>query len=271
MQASNTLNLRGLLLWCGIALFLATYLVFAPLIPLDYTTAFDPAARAMLNGQPPYSVDGVFNPPYLFVLLTPLTLLPPAVGGRVIVALAFVVFVAYTGMDKIKLVLVLTWPPVMIALMTGNIDFVMLIAIYAPSVVAIPILALKPQVGLGALLYLAAKRRLVGFWVLGLLVAGSVVIYGPWFLNADDATGYTWNVSPWLFSQVGSICIGLLLWLVAWRAQRIEIAIASSIFCAPFVGSQSYIALLPLAVASRYSLFALWLFAYAIVALKLIT
>ena len=67
----------------AIAILIVSALVTAPFIVsgIDWVTNLRPATLAFLRLQNPYLVHGTFNPPWLFILLAPLAILPEAIGG----------------------------------------------------------------------------------------------------------------------------------------------------------------------------------------------
>lgn len=160
-----------------IAVIVAAVAVYLP-APVDWRTAFRPAARAMLLTGDPYQVEGFFNPPWTVLPMIPLAFLPEQIGAALmfVAGLAGFAFAAHRlGASPIVLGAFILSPPVMHSLLNGNIDWLPLVGFVLPPQIGLFFILIKPQMGLAvALFWLVEAWREGGLRevirVLGLLV-----------------------------------------------------------------------------------------------------
>src|SRR5690554_118365 len=180
-----------------IAVIVAAVAVYLP-APVDWRTAFRPAARAMLLTGDPYQVEGFFNPPWTVLPMIPLAFLPEQVGAAImfVAGLAGFAFAAHRlGADPLVLGAFILSPPVVHSLLNGNIDWLPLIGF----------VLVKPQMGAAvAVFWLVEAWREGGwrevvrvFWPVVAALAVSFVLYGLWPLRSGQEVGLWWNASLW--------------------------------------------------------------------------
>lgn len=241
----------------------------APFIPagIDWDTVLRPATVAFLRLENPYNLDGVFNPPWLFVLLSPLATLPANIGGVILLWLNLITWTVIAfrfGKGSLaQLIAVLTFPIVVNGLLARNIDFMVMWGLLLPPEIGVFFLAIKPQVGGVGILYIAFcaykeggwKRLIKIFATPGILILLSFVAYGLWPLNAGNAIDLSWNASPLKILGWPSVLIGIFLSSLALRQKDQErgtnVAMAASPFFSPYVGSQSWVAILPALIGTK--------------------
>jgi hypothetical protein len=186
-----------------------------------------------------WTVPGIYNPWWSWLILAPFGLLPEAISWRLWLALNLAGYLAalrglgldweYTGL------VMLSWP-VLHGLRVGNMDgLVMAGAVLTPGL-GIWLLALKPQSGLVGLalavrsLYqardFASLAGLVGACLIGLLGGAHQAL--------DLAL--RWNVSAWPWS----IPVGAVLAWLAWRRDNLRLALAAAPMLSPYVAWQSW-------------------------------
>ncbi|MGC9336427.1 MAG: hypothetical protein ACP5JJ_20000 [Anaerolineae bacterium] len=263
---------RALVLSALLIVVLASSTVIPP--GVDWRSHLRPATRAFLRLESPYRAGAVFNPPWVFLLLTPIALLPEQAGGAILFWMAFATWAYFSwrlSEGSLAVVLaVVTSPMVVNGLLVGNLDFLVVWGLVLPAELAVFFLALKPQVGGAVLVLLAWQLYREGGWrrlarvfippfVFTVL---SFVAYGPWPLHAGDAISRSWNASPFVILGWPSIIIGIGLLAVAATRKESEdankIAMAASPFFSPYVGFQSWVAFLP-ALMNTKALYALWI------------
>jgi hypothetical protein len=268
-----------------ILLLLGVIILSAPFVPsgIDWDTVLRPATVSFLHLENPYQIEGVFNPPWLFVLLAPFAVLPSRVGGVILLWLNLITWVvvsARLGAGNLgKVIAVLTFPIVVNGLLARNVDFMVMWGLLMSPEFGVFFFAIKPQVGGAVLLYIAMRayreggwRRLIRIFAApGVLILLSLVAYGLWPLNAGDAIGLSWNASPIKILGWPAILIGVALFGLAARQQDsgagTNISMAASPFFSPYVGSQSWVAILPALIGSR-ALYVVWLIVWAWVAYR---
>jgi hypothetical protein len=203
---------------------------------------------------------GVFNLPWIYVVLHPLVLFG-AYPSAIIVQLATLIAV-WQICRRLRLslgrsILVFISPPVVWGAFLGQFDGLLLLAYFAPIWIA-PIAALvKPQVNIGAV------RSVRPLWpyALAVLLALSAFLIWRWPLSVQypavggpsDASprGLMWNWSFWPF---GLLAVPALL---ASNDVRVRMAISPFLF--PYVGIQSLIGpLIGSAASNRWLFLAVW-------------
>ncbi|HOA25681.1 MAG TPA: hypothetical protein PKI52_16850 [Aggregatilineales bacterium] len=224
-----------------IAVIVAAVAVYLP-APVDWRTAFRPAARAMLLTGDPYQVEGFFNPPWTVLPMIPLAFLPEQIGAALmfVAGLAGFAFAAHRlGASPIVLGAFILSPPVMHSLLNGNIDWLPLVGFVLPPQIGLFFILIKPQMGLAvALFWLVEAWREGGlrevirvFGPVGAALALSLALYGLWPLRSSQEVGLWWNASLWPMS----IPIGLALVAAAVRSRRIEYAMGAAPCLSPYV------------------------------------
>ena len=254
--------------------------VSSPLVPagIDWCTVLRPATLAFLHLKNPYQIQGAFNPPWLFMILAPIAILPESAGGTILLWLNLITWVFVTkklGNGKwLPIITVITSPMVVNGLLARNVDFLVMWGLLLPAELAVFFLLIKPQVGGVALLYLAIRAFQTGGWKkLGrlfilpfLLTTVSFVSYGLWPLNAQNIINLPWNASPLKMFGWPSLVIGFFLFILAINQKHFQdgenISMASSIFFSPYVGSQSWVAILP-SLLKKKVLYIVWIVLWA--------
>jgi hypothetical protein len=252
----------------------------APLVAagVDWSTILRPATLAFFQLGNPYHTIGSLGPPWLFVLLAPLAVLPPALGAIAIFWLNLGTWVFVTKKlgagGLLNLLAVVTSPMVINGLLARNVDFLVMWGLLLPPEVAVYFLALKPQVGAGAMAYLALTvyrtrgfRGLLRVFLLPCLV--SVLTFVAYGLKASDARetlGMPWNASPVILLGWPSLLIGVILFVCAIMSHSpgdgARISMAATPFFCPYVGTQSWISCLPALMKSK-ALYVMWGIAWA--------
>ena len=219
----------------------AAVAIFLP-APVDWRTAFRPAAQSMLLTGNPYRVEAFFNPPWTVLPMIPLAFLPEQVGAAImfVAGLAGFAFAAHRlGADPLVLGAFILSPPVVHSLLNGNIDCLPLIGFVLPPQIGLFFVLVKPQMGAAvAVFWLVEAWREGGwrevvrvFWPVVAALAVSFVLYGLWPLRSGQEVGLWWNASLWPMS----IPVGLALLAAAARTRRIEYAMGAAPCLSPYV------------------------------------
>jgi hypothetical protein len=149
--------------------------IYLPVTYLDWIESFRPAAMAW---QTPYR-PGVYNLPWLYIILHPFTWLDPRLGVGLLMVISLLIVGAYVGSPK-KAVVVACSAPLIVMVTLGQIDALILLGLMIPSEIGLLWLLMKPQG-----VFLAAVRR-VNFrsvTILMLVVGLSVIVWGFWWLD----------------------------------------------------------------------------------------
>lgn len=157
-----------------VAVFVVLSLMFS-LLPggIDWYTYFRPAAA---NLAEPFAA-GLFNPPWLYVLLAPLVWLPPSVGRGALAALTFLICYEYIGRHAGRAILLALSPPFLAVILYGQVDAVVILGLALPVWASLPFLLAKPQGAFLTALHRLNWRSLV---ILALVVVTSFLVWGAW-------------------------------------------------------------------------------------------
>ena len=152
-------------------------------------------------------------PPFVYVAIAPLTLLPPLIGYLLLIALSLTVMYLYVGSIP-KLLLVALCVPVTFAIAHGNVDALLTLAFMLPTQFAALVVACKPQaLALWWIRRWSTRRRLVDTFPLLLALIISFVVWGWWPSRLGGealATGLLISGGwPW------TIPLGLVLYLTS--------------------------------------------------------
>ena len=261
----------------AITIVLSALLLFLLVVHLpnaiDWSNTYRPATRTLLSGQSPYTNKWFFNPPWALFPLIPLALLPEAVGRTFlfVISLGLFALVAYKlGAGRVSLIAFLLSPMVVHSLMTGNLDSLVLVSIVLPPQIGLFFALIKPQIGIGLVLYwLIQSWREGGFKdvfrvfapaTLALLL--SFALFGMWPLRVSSLASRNWNASLW----PSLIPVGLVLMVVAVRRRQDTIALAAGPTFAPYVSFQSWsaslLALAPHTIEMVVAVIGLWVMVF---------
>ncbi len=211
---------------------------------IDWHFVYRPAALSVLSGKSPYGPFNFYAAPWALVPLIPLAVLPERVGRAVLFVLALGVY-AYVGYrlgaKRLALAAFLLSPPVLHGLLNSNVEWLPLLGYVLPPPIGLFLVAIKPQIGLGAAVFWLVEawrrgraREVVRvFWPFSLALLVSFVLYGPWPLRFRDTLIQTesYNASLW----PSTIPIGLALLVAALRRRDLRFAMAASPCLSPYV------------------------------------
>jgi len=234
---------KVLIVVCSLILTLAACYIFVVNIgiPTDWTT-YRLATQAFVEGQSPYDLDNdcqFYNPPWALLPLIPFAYLPSPLDtiGILMLGLIGIVGLCYLiQMPTRNAVVWLLTPPVIGCIIVGQIDWMVLYGFLAacPDVLAFFLLLIKPQVGLGMVVYrfvrLWRKDGLLGAmgaaFPAALCLAISFAVYGFWPLNALAMAKQEvhWFTTVW----PQAIPVGVAFMYLAFRNRDVRYAMAAS-------------------------------------------
>lgn len=232
-----------------VAFLLATSLLPASLSWVeasDWKLYYQPAGRSLYT---PYSTGGIYNPPWLFPIIAPLTWLPSQVGAAMLAALTLTVLIGYVK-DWPKVIALLLSAPVLATIANGQVDIIPLLGIIGPAWCSLPLLTIKPQgVFLTALKRL--DRKSVGF--MAAILAGSFLVWGMWPAEIANMPRTSHNRSLFPWSLV--VTVGILAWLRANPKSRQADALlcVASLAAFPYWGLHSMLPATTLAIKNTES------------------
>ena len=228
----------------------------------DWVRYFRPATWAMLHGQSPYRVQDFHNAPWTLLPFIPLALLPYKLGNIAFFTIAMICFllIAFGVRGKpICILLFMTSFPVINCLNSGGLDWLPMLSFFTPAPVSLIFAAMKPQIGLGVVLFYlwlgweTGGVRLLVRWFAPLffLTALSFYVYGFWIMTWIGKWHNPWNISifPYL--------IPLGLFIILKHKSKVS-AGASSIFFAPYFAPFSLTAPLVALLQYPWLMFFVW-------------
>jgi hypothetical protein len=231
------------------ALCVALLYLLLPITPdlSDWHLCFEPALQAMIRSGTPYVVECYYNPPWAALLLTPFGLLHGRAQDIVVMFLSSAVlgwFVLHHGWPLWGLLFLVFSTPVLGMLTFGNLEWMVILGATLPARWGILLVMIKPQAGIGLVMYWIVKAwrtsgivgvvRVVAPFVA--VVALSALIWGAFWTKGVHLPSANWNTGGWPYT----IPVGLLLFLWGIAASQPLLALASSPFWSPYAGLYSF-------------------------------
>jgi hypothetical protein len=223
---------------------LALSFLIAPIVPpaIDWTTTFRPSTLTLLSGHSPYGRFYLVHAPWTLILLTPMALLPEAVGRVMLLfcSLASYAYVAYRLHAKpVAIIFLLISPLVMHLLLNGNMDWLAILGFILPPQLGLFFISIKPQIGIAVGPFWLIEAWRLGGWKLVLktfapftaVLLLSFAIFGFWPTYSFSVISVSYNASLWPLS----IPVGLALLVTAIRKRKIEYAMAASPCLSPYL------------------------------------
>lgn len=216
----------------------------------------------MLQGRSPYT-NAVFNPPWVFVLLIPLAVLPFKLSVSLLsfISIAALGLVAFKlGKSPLALILVMITPAAIRQVVDPNLEWMVALSFILPPQIGVFFALAKPQLGLPVVIFWLVEAFRRGGWREVVRVFAPVTLVtlitfawmGFWPLKVTELSSTMHNVSMW----PTSIPFGLALLVFALRKRSQNLAILSAPFLAPYYGFYSlHIPMLGL-LSSRWELIA---------------
>lgn len=205
------------------------------------------AARDVLHGVNPYHVANLINPIIVPVLFVPFTPLPDALVARLLAFASGAIAVTLLRREACHrwiVPLLLLTPIFLYSVYFPNLDWIVAAALLAPPPLAFLLAFLKPQIGLGV-----ALLALLDVWSKNKPLAVILIVAEACIYAVSYAVGMRWQFALTTFNFAVfpyGLIVGLPLFWLSLRRRDAVIAFAAMPFCAPYIGAQSWIAILPL-------------------------
>jgi hypothetical protein len=218
----------------------------------DWETFYG-ASQRVLNGDKLYGplITHAYysNPPWLALILTPLTLLPEKIGWALLCAATLMTSMlllhawtdAHPGL--VKPLLVLTSPAMFYILLHGQIDVLIIAGVLLPEEWW-PFVALtKPQVAIGLLFGTPPRRWLVAGMIVAAAVGITILLFGFWpselMRQPTPFKNATHNL--WLGLWPFQVPAGVVLILKGIQHRDGRLLVAGSPFLSPYAATSSLI------------------------------
>lgn len=221
-------------------------------VGIDWKETFFPAARAVLNGESPYTVPTFRNAPWTILFLLPFAILSETMGGILffLASLGVYAWAAYRlQASRLALAVFLLSPPVVYGMRMLNVDIFVLIGFTLPAQLGLFFVLIKPQMGIAMIpFWLFQSYREGGipkvistFAPVTLVTGVSFLMFGNWLSGRQsDLLDSFWNASLWPWA----IPIGIVLITLSIRDKRSELAMAASPFLSPYLAYHSWVSVL---------------------------
>ena len=223
-------------------------------MPFSDFDVFWKAAQAILQGQDPYAIPGVYYPLPTFFVFLPLAALPLSIAHIVWSAIEAVVFVAIL---RRRAPLVILFMPVVLTFLMGQ-TVMPLVGVFAllrsglHGGIALALLMLKPQLIVFVAPWLfwrwwkEDRRQIVSFGLLlGTMIAAAFITQPDWANRWLTVSGVRvrapispsiWGVlsflpTPWWMLSALLLTIGIVVW--AWRRTDIDLVMAATMLVNP--------------------------------------
>jgi hypothetical protein len=244
---------------------------------VDWSTAFRPAALALLKGESPYTVYGFYNAPWTLIPLIPLAILPEQIGRAALFVTSVIslTFIAWKlGGNKLTILLLLLSPPALHGFLNGNIDWLAMYGFILPPQIGLFFIAIKPQVGVAVAVYWLWRTWQEGGWQAVLrtflpflvILMITFILFGLWPLRYQREIALWWNASLWPLS----LPVGLALLIASIKKDRLEYAIGASPCLSPYVLFHSWIGALLAIIKSTPETIAAFVGLWALIILRAI-
>lgn len=214
--------------------------------------------------QAPYAMPNFTGMPFAFFAL-PHSLLSIDIGNTINLALNILVIAAvarvYAGKQwHIAFAITMTSPMSIMLLTSNNIDWIPLSAFLFTDWLAYPLLAMKPNVLIGAALIRFKRNPSILTPIpLVIMLIASIAIWGAWWQHLGSGlTGAPWNFAPFPYM----LPIGLFLLWKAWQKDDEIIAACATPFLVPYFAPYSLTGVHVL-LAARYRRAAIYLWCFS--------
>lgn len=227
---------------------LITVFALLPLPGGDDWETFRGASRRILDGSPLYGekVTHAYysNPPWVALLLIPLSLFPFQWGWAILAILSFFVIILVCRrwrLDILKTTLVLISPAMFYLMLHGEIDAFTLAGVLLPQETWFLVAASKPQVAVGLILGVRKERLVKAFGITILVLVLSFLFFGLWPLDVIQQptpfvdAGHNLWAGLWPFQFPA----GLAILLLGVKRQDERFLIAASPFLSPYAATSS--------------------------------
>ncbi|GAB4499716.1 MAG: hypothetical protein OHK003_16730 [Anaerolineales bacterium] len=221
-------------------------------VGIDWKETFYPAAKAVLNGESPYTAPTFRNAPWTILFLLPFALFSETTGG-ILFFLASLGVYAWAAhrlqASQLALTVFMLSPPVIYGMRMLNIDVLVLIGFTLPAQIGLFFVLIKPQMGIAMIPFWFVQsykeggiRKIVAVFAPVTVAVGlSFLLFGNWlFSRQADLLDSYWNASLWPWA----VPIGIVLAALSVRDMRKDFAMAASPFLSPYLAYHSWVSVL---------------------------
>jgi hypothetical protein len=249
-MALQTMNQKYIKISLVVGLFVVLFFVLMQFAAGgDWAAVFRPHTLTLLEGRNPYDGPLFVNPPWVFLVLAPLALLPPVIGSvlfALIGAAGYLWAITRLKAKPTALIFIVLTPGFLAALFNPNFDWAVALGYTLPPQIGLFFVLTKPHISAPLVIFwLIETWRAGGFrkvlWVFAPVLAAyaiSFVIFGPWVLHMGGSVNNlsnTANVWPW------GLLAGSVLTTAALRLRKANLALIAGPFISPYLAPYSWL------------------------------
>jgi len=216
----------------------------------DFDTAFWPVGKYVLENPSgdPYTQENLFrNLPYILPVFAALALLPYRVALALWLGInlaSLVLFTVRGNFPMLSAVAFISAPIALINVIYGNFDGIILLATTFNPLLGIPVLLLKPHIGIGVIAYWiirpATERDAWTFLERSFVTCAVVLVsvaVNPSLIQKQAAVSSAWNISLWITPLLSaiSILIGLSFLVCSVSKKDKDLALFSGYYLTPYI------------------------------------
>ncbi len=196
----------------------------------------------------PYAVAGFVNPPWVQLVMLPLTFLPFVWAVWAQMQLYFILLVLLVrrhGGDTLAVLVVLTSPFALDTAVELNIEWLVVLGMLLPPPYGAPFLLAKPQIGLGYVVGYTPRQLL--WWLVGAgaAVLGAWLVWGAWWqdllrnLETSPVSALLNNAPHTFLGAPLAFALGGVLLLWAWRRRSHVLGVLGWLCFVPYIATYS--------------------------------
>lgn len=218
---------------------------------VDWKSFLRDNSLKVIKGENPYSNSLSLLPPWVYLLLFPIAVLPVYLGTAVMFTATYVVYAVVLYKLKVKPLscgIFLLNAFVFSNAKNGNVDFLAVLGLILPPQIGLFFVLIKPQIGIGIAIYWLIEAWRKGkikevvrvFAPVTIAYLLSFAVYGFWPFNFQAMLTNEFNRNLWPLG----IPIFLFLLYKAVKERNSVYAMGASPFASPYVNLTSYAAAL---------------------------
>jgi hypothetical protein len=215
---------------------------------VDWKNNIREASLRLISGQTPYTQPNNCFPPWLYLLVAPVAVLPPAIGAAVMFVLTYGFYVLILFRLKATPLVILSFIFNRFSLhnaWVGNVDFLAALGFVLPPEIGLFFVLAKPQIGAGIAIFWMVEAwrtgrfrgvvRLMAPVTIAYLI--SFVLYGFWPIRLVGMPGDDFNAGLWPWG----IPIFIVLMYKAISSRDKFYSMGAAPFLAPYTNLSSYV------------------------------
>jgi hypothetical protein len=199
-------------------------------------------------------VEAYKNPVWMLLPMIPLVLVSEATGRGIFLIMSLICYLTIarkSGASPEAQSAFLLSPPLLYSLWQGTFEALVLLGLFMLPWQGIWFLTMKPQVGVGPVLYTLVEQLRARQWremartfvPIAVVTAITLLIWGFWPRAVVTFHEPLANASPWVAMGSLSAVVGVAIFVAAVKKRNIGLTLWASVFMSPYVAPYSMVAL----------------------------